>query len=30
MNKDTKVIIPSTPSMTGNYPTGGGIGTVTA
>ena len=30
MNKDNKVIIPSTPSMTGNYPTGGGIGTVTA
>ena len=30
MSNDTKVIIPSTPSMTGNYPTGGGIGTVTA
>ena len=30
MSKDNKLIIPSTPSMTGNYPTGGGIGTVTA
>ena len=30
MSKDNKVIIPSTPSMTVNYPTGGGIGTVTA
>ena len=30
MSKDNKVIIPSTPSMTGNYPTGGGTGKVTA
>ena len=30
MSKDNKVIIPSTPSMMGNYPTGGGTGKVTA
>ena len=30
MSKDNKLIIPSTPSMTGNYPTGGGTGKVTA